>query len=147
MYRASLPSYVGAVPLLHLWQQWCFPGPPKKIFGRQDRHSGGDINGLSPLPPPHTIPQNSGKTMVLPVLPPVAALNFPVIIFEHRTVDDFAWFYFAKKQLNRSGGRSKRLRVGKTVIVLPFLFSFLFLQNLVGLLPPLTHASAAPIRN
>jgi len=40
---------------------------------------------LSPLPPPHTIPQNSGKTMVLPVLPPVAALNFPVIIFEHRT--------------------------------------------------------------
>ena len=72
-------------------------------------------------------PKNPVKTMVLPLLPPVAALNFPVIIFERRT----QWkilpdFISQKKKLNRSSGRSNHVGVEKTVIDCLFLPCFSF---------------------
>jgi len=53
-------------------------------------HSGAHINSVPPLPLPHTIPQNQGKTSVLPVLPPVAALLSSHHLRTQNTVDDFA---------------------------------------------------------
>ena len=50
-------------------------GPPWQIFCRQDPHSGHHITSMLPLPPPHSIPQNPGKTLFLPVLPLVLALR------------------------------------------------------------------------
>ena len=36
-------------------------GPPRPILGRQDRHSGGHISCLLPIPPPLFILQNLSK--------------------------------------------------------------------------------------
>jgi len=57
---------------------------------------------VPPLPPPSTIPENQVKTMVLPLLPPVAALNFPVIIFEHRTQWKILPDFISQKKQNRT---------------------------------------------
>ena len=52
-----------------------YSGLPRQIF----QYSGGHIPGVPPLTPPCSILQNPGKTTVLGVLPPVAAL---VLILE-----------------------------------------------------------------
>ena len=55
-------------------------GPPRYIFGRQGRHSGGHFIGEPPLPPLFSIFQNPAKRQALAALPPVADL--PTYIFE-----------------------------------------------------------------
>ena len=50
--------------------------PPRQIFGRQDHYSGGHNPGEQPLPTARSLLQNLGKTLVLAVLPPGAALVF-----------------------------------------------------------------------
>ena len=50
-------------------------GLPQWMFVRQDYHSGCHIVGVPSLLPPRSILQNSGKKLVLSVLPPVLALE------------------------------------------------------------------------
>ena len=47
---------------------------PRQIFDRQNSHGGGHIPSVPQLPTPCSIFQIPGKTLVLAVLPPVAAL-------------------------------------------------------------------------
>ena len=55
-----------------------FSGPPRQIFGRQGRHSGGHFTGALPLPPPFSISQNPAKDQALAALPPVAVPIFTI---------------------------------------------------------------------
>ena len=48
---------------------------PRQIFCMQDHHIGGHITGAAPLLTPCSVLQNPGKTSVLAVLPPMAALS------------------------------------------------------------------------
>ena len=54
-------------------------GPPREIFGRQGRHSGGHFTGVPPMLPPFSIFQNPAKDQALAALPPMVALLFSQI--------------------------------------------------------------------
>jgi hypothetical protein len=72
-------------------------GPPWQIFGRQDRHKGSQITSA-----PHSILQNPGKTLVLAVLPAVAALTLVSVLKPaNRTVSTLK-LHFRPEQLNNS---------------------------------------------
>ena len=126
MYRASLPSYVGAVPLLHLWQQWCFSRAAKEDLWQarpsQWRPHWPRVTATATTYYSANFRQDYG-------LAGFTSRGGPELSSHHlrtqNTVDDFAWFYFSKK-LNRSGGWSKHLGVGKTVIDCLFLPCFSF---------------------
>ena len=51
-----------------------WPGPPRQIFGRQDRHSSGHIAGAPQAHQRAFYFANSRQDLELAVLPPVAAL-------------------------------------------------------------------------
>jgi len=153
MYRASLPSYVGAVPLLHLWQQWCFSRAAKEDLWQarlsQWRPHWRRVTATATTYYSANFRQDYG-------LAGFTSRGGPELSSHHlrtqNTVDDFAWFYFIKKtkqkrrKVQTSGGwkNSNRLSIFAMLLLL---FSFLFFQNLVGELPQLTHVSAAPVRN
>ena len=65
-----------------------YSGLPLYIFGWQERHSCGQITGLRPLLPSCCIPWNPGKTMVLLVLPLMAALLLYLLRF---LLHQFLW--------------------------------------------------------
>jgi len=142
MYRASLPSYVGAVPLLHLWQQWCSSRAAKEDFWQARPSQWG----------PHLWRATATATTYYSAkfrqdhsLAGLTSRGGPELSSHHlrtqNTVDDFAWFYFSKKtkqkrrMVQTSGGWKNSNQLSIFVMLL-LLFSFLLLQNLVGLLPP-----------
>ena len=87
-----------------------------QIFGRQDRHSGGNITDATPLLPPRSILKNSGKTLALAVLP---ALALKVHHFKGgRRVDTpkMKFLYEIRKTKKRVRG-SKIATFGTTSIV------------------------------
>ena len=51
-----------------------YTGPPRQIVCRQDLHCGGHIPGVRPMPLLRSNLQKLGKTLVLVVLPLMAAL-------------------------------------------------------------------------
>ena len=65
---------VGQHNVVQLILKLLLNGLLRQIFVRQDRYSGGHITGALQLPSLRSISQNLGKTLVLAVLPPVAAL-------------------------------------------------------------------------
>ena len=66
-------------------------GPPREIFGRQGRHSGGHFTGAPLLPPPFSISQNPAKDQALAALPPVVALYPKLYIPSTLNIDFIQW--------------------------------------------------------
>ena len=97
----SFESFVKSIPSLSelkVTPSFCFalkiPDDPttSNVYAIQGRHQCGQGQvklplyvGASPLPPTHSVLQNQGKTLVLPVLPPMAYLlllrNYPFVEF------------------------------------------------------------------